>query len=147
MSNHEPRPHFNSLEINMVFDSLTSTDKSLKERFDIYITEEYKDQPVSRLYYLDMAEISQFIVEKVKLKQDKIIKDLFIQIEHVLKNCDSDVENIIVVGLLEGIQNIGGTEIDYYYGFDNWLLPISKIKWDGLIDFWEGIEWRDKKPQ
>ena len=44
--------------------------------------------------------------------------------------------------MFEGIQNVGGPEIDYYNSFDLWLQPTSKKKWDELIDFWEGKEWR-----
>jgi hypothetical protein len=72
------------------------------------------------------------------------MNELVTKVEQILTNCDTEIESLIIVGLFEGIQNIGGSEIDYYFGFDNWLLPLSKIKWDNLIDSWEGTDWKNK---
>ena len=141
--NQTPKHVFNKLEINKVFEAITSADIQLKLYFDNYLFEEYKNDFTSRLYYRDISEISRFIVDKIKSKEFYFLKDFFFKIEHILTDCDADVENLIVVGLFEGIQNIGGSEIDYYFGFDSWLLPTSKIKWDNLIDSWEGTNWRD----
>ena len=52
------------------------------------------------------------------------------------------VQELIVIGLFEGIQNIGGSEIDYYRSFDKWLKNNSLKAWRELIDFWEGDDWR-----
>jgi hypothetical protein len=134
---------FNKLEIDKVFEAITSIDVQLKEHFDNYVFEEYKNETDSRLYYVDISKISRFIVDKIKSKQYYFLKDLFIKVEQILANCDTEIENLIVVGLFEGIQNIGGSAIDYYFGFDKWLLPISKTKWDNLIDSWEGTDWRN----
>jgi hypothetical protein len=95
-----------------------------------------------RLDYLDIAEIARFLVDKTKAGQTNFFHDFFKNVELVLSNCDSYVENLIVVGLFEGIQNIGGKDIDYYRGFDKWLRPISKQEWSNLIDNWEGHGWR-----
>ena len=124
---------------------IVSVDIQLKKYFDEYLFEEYKNDFTSRLDYCDMAEISRFIVDRVRSKQDYFLKDLFVKVEQILLSCDTTVEELIVVGLFEGIQNIGGSEIDYYSGFDKWLLPTSKLKWDRLIDTWEGSDWRNKK--
>jgi len=136
---------FNKKEIDSVFSLITSTDNQLKEYFDKYLLEEYSNDVSSRLYYIDISEISRFIVNKIKSKQVDFVNDLFIKVEHILSDCDKEVEDLIVVGLFEGIQNTGGSEIDYYHGFDKWLLPISKVKWDNLIDTWEGTDWRKIK--
>jgi hypothetical protein len=145
MSHEISNPEFNGLEIDKVFETIVAVNVELKEHFDKYLIEEYEIEFSSRLAYLDMAEISRFIVNNIKSRQDHFLKDLFIKIEQILLNCDTEVENLIVVGLFEGIQNIGGIDIDYYSGFDKWLLPTSKLKWDRLIDTWEGPDWRNKK--
>ena len=145
MINQTSKATFNKLEIDKIFEVIVSVDIRLKEHFDKYLFEEYKNDFTPRLYYLDIGEISRFIVDKTRSHQDSFLKTLFIQIEQILLNCDTEVENLIIVGLFESIQNIGGSQIDYYYGFDNWLLPISKTKWDSLIDSWEGADWRNKK--
>jgi hypothetical protein len=136
---------FNKKEIDSVFELITSTDSQLKEYFDKYLFEEYSNDFSPRLPYLDISEISRFIVDKIKSKQPDFLSDLFIKVEQILSDCDKEVEDLIVVGLFEGIQNTGGSEIDYYRGFDKWLLPLSKVKWDNLIDTWEGTNWRERK--
>lgn len=62
----------------------------------------------------------------------------FKKVEEILQTCDSEIENLIVIGLFESIQNIGGNQINYYSAYDKWLKPLSKSKWEALIDFWEG---------
>lgn len=93
----------------------------------------------------DMGELSRFIVKKLKKQQINEFEKIFSNIEEILIDCNIYVENLIVVGFFEGIQNIGDSEINYYYSFDNWLQKQSKSKWDNLIDFWEGKEWRENK--
>ena len=47
----------------------------------------------------------------------------------------------MIVGLIEGIQNIGGGQkINYWTGFDKWLKPTTKKHWDNLIYSWEGAD-------
>jgi hypothetical protein len=135
---------FNKLEFTKVFDTIISVDIQLKTHFDNFLLEEYNNDFDSRLYYVDMGEISRFIVDKIKSKQSYFLKDLFIKVEQILADCDTEVNDLIVVGLFEGIQNTGGSEIDYYFCFDNWLLLLSEIKWDNLIDTWEGTNRRNK---
>jgi hypothetical protein len=69
----------------------------------------------------------------------------FEKTEEILNHGDADVQNLIIVGLFEGIQNIGGGEIKYHSSFNKWLKPESKLMWDYLIDFWEGTDWRNSK--
>ncbi len=136
---------FNIIEEDKVFALIISVDDELKEDFDNYLFDEYNDDLSSRLVYIDIAQIALFIVNKIQLKQDDFVKDLFIKVEQILSDCDEKVDELIVVGLFESIQNIGGgRKIDYYRGFDKWLLPISKMKWDNLIDMWEGTNWRER---
>jgi hypothetical protein len=45
----------------------------------------------------------------------------------VLKDADSEVKNLILAGLIEGIQQICQYEnIDMRYEFDPWLSPLTK---------------------
>ena len=124
---------------------IASADKELKEYFDNYISEEYKIDEVERLDYMDIDEIARFILTKFEAKQYETLRASFDKVETLLIDCDSQTENLIVVGLFESLQNICGSEIDYHFVFNPWLRPISKEKWDKLIDSWEGNEWRINK--
>ena len=51
---------------------------------------------------------------------------------------DDSQRNLVVVGLLEGIQNVSlnrGLGID---AFGQWLGPITDRYWRALMDFWAG---------
>ena len=133
---------FTQNQVDKVFQTLVSVDTTLKEFFENYLQEEYKDDNTSRLNYFDITEIGRQIVDRLKDGLTQYFQLFFDKVEEILQSCDSEIENLIVVGLFEGIQNISGREINYYSGFDKWLKPISKSKWDNLIDFWEGQDWR-----
>ena len=132
------------MQTEKVFKTLTSVDEELKSYFDQYLQKEYKDDISARLDFCDIAEIARFIVDKLKDGKTELLEPFFANVENVLNDCDNRVENLIIVGLFESIQNICGTEIDYHYVFNSWLKKLSKTKWDELIDSWEGKEWRSK---
>jgi len=135
--------NFRREQIDKVFVMLTSTNKDLQKQFDKYLLDEYEGDLLERLSYLDVSKIARFIVEKIKVGQTSFFQDFFNQIEFILSSCDKYVEDLLVEGLFECIQNnCGWDDIDYYQSFDQWLKPLSKQKWDKLIDFWEGRDWR-----
>jgi hypothetical protein len=131
-------------EIDKIFGKLTSSDNDLKLQFEEYIRKEYADQS-EKLNYMDICEISRYIIDKVLKSETQTLGGIFDNVEEILNSCDDYIENLIVIGLFEGIQNIGGSKIDYYFGFNKWLKPQSKLKWDALIDSWEGVDWRKSK--
>jgi hypothetical protein len=136
---------FNQNNIDKVFSALISSDEELRNHFDNYINEEYDEEFSERLYYLDIAEISRFLIARVKTGQTGFFQDFFAQVEIIFSKCDSYVDELIVIGLFESLQNNCGHEgIDYYQGFNKWLNPVSKQNWDDLIDGWEGKNWREK---
>jgi len=134
---------FSQRNIIDVFERITSVDYKLKIHFDSYLREEYKDNLTERFDYIDISEISRFIIEEFKLGQTNSFDPFFIQVEIVLLDCDDYVNDLIVIGLFEGIQNICDRDIDYYTKFNKWLKPLSKHKWAKLIDSWEGEDWRE----
>ena len=133
---------FTQDNIDNVFETLISTDNDLKDLFANYIKEEYKNGQSERHNYFDISEISKYLISKLKIGKTENFYTFFDAVESILIDCDSEIEDLIVVGLFEGIQNIGGREINYYLSFDRWLKPLSKSRWDKLIDFWEGEDWR-----
>ncbi len=135
---------FDRGNIDRVFSALVSVDEELKNYFNNYLRAEYDDSSSERVNYLDIAEISRFLIERIKTGQTFFFQDLFTQVEVIFSKCDSYVDELMVIGLFESIQNNCGHEgIDYHQGFNKWLSPVSKQKWDALIDFWEGKAWRE----
>ena len=128
-------------EIEKVFEKLTLGWDELTEFYNIEVVLNY-DDPKDRLYYIDIADISRFIVEKKKLEQTEKFEQFFENIEEIIIHGEHYVQELIVIGLFEGIQNIGGLEIDYYRSFDKWLKNNSLKAWRELIDFWEKDDWK-----
>jgi hypothetical protein len=145
MADNETGLTYTEREVDNVISELISTDDSLKHYYQRKLKEDHSDEYTTRLIYLDIAHTSRYVVECVKTGKTDFFDRLFDKIEHIISNCDNHIENLIVVGLFEGIQNVGGHEINYHFGFDKWLRPTSKNKWDNLIDGWEGPEWRKRK--
>lgn len=140
-----PNYKFRFKELDNILQTLCSADAGLASHFEKYLAEEYPSKDEERLSYYDVSEISRYIIERVKANETSFFNDFFEKVEEILNDCDDEATNIMVVGLFEGIQNAGGPEINYYFGFDQWLKPVSKKHWDNLIDDWEGTAWREKQ--
>jgi hypothetical protein len=143
MTQQSPSLKFTGLQRDKVLFELASVDKELKDHFKNYLHIEYKGDKTKRLDYVDIGIFAGFVVDKLQTGQTEILQSFFDKVETILTNCDTYVDNLIVVGLFESIQNICGTGVDYHYVFNPWLGQLSKTKWDKLIDNWEGEEWRE----
>ncbi|HLP38222.1 DUF7674 family protein [Lacibacter sp.] len=132
-------------DLDKVYQVLTSTDKELHTFFHKHIENEYNGDKSLMLHYFDIAEIGKFLIDKLKKGDTSKFELFFEKTEEILNHGDADAQNLIIVGLFEGIQNIGGKEINYHSSFNKWLKPESKLMWDYLIDFWEGTDWRNSK--
>ena len=137
----------NPYTVDSAIEHIVHSDVELQERWNAYILAEYGDNPdeSERLVYIDIAEVSRFIIEKYKQNQTESFQRIFFNIEDILSNCDDRTKEFITIGLFESIQNIGAEEIDYYFGFNKWLYTLCGEQWRAVIDFWEGTEWRTKK--
>lgn len=124
-------------DIEKVFQKLIS---NWDELIDFYNAEVKSE--CDRLNYIDIAEISRFIVIKKKAGQTEHFEHFFTNVEEIMIHGEHYVQELIVIGLFEGIQNIGGSEIDYYRSFDKWLKSNSLKAWRELIDSWEGTDWK-----
>jgi len=137
----KPEINYQESDIEKVFQTLISGWNELTEFYHKEVKYDY-DDPNSRLPYGDMGDIAMFIVDKKKSGQTNDFGQFFENAEEILKHGDDYVQNLMVVGLFEGIQNIGGREIDYYRSFDQWLKLNSLKAWRELIDFWEKNSWK-----
>ncbi len=142
----EIEPKYKYKEIKNVFEKLISNHTELTEHFskEVNLTDYNLDDDIP---YVDIGSISRYIVENKIKGRTSDFELFFANVEEIYVNADSDVQNFIVVGLFEGIQNIGGEKIDYYRSFNKWLKKESQIGWNELIDFWEGKEWRIPKAE
>ncbi len=125
-------------DIEKVFQKLISGWKELTDFYKTEVMFDYED-PNDRLSYVDIGDIARFIVEEKKSGQTENFGQFFTNVEEIIIHGDHYVQELIVIGLFEGIQNIGGwIEIDYYHSFDKWLKNNSLKAWRELIDSWEG---------
>ncbi len=124
---------------------LSSTFLDLNKQWILYKQTEYKDYQSERLDYIDIGIMIDYIVSKVKVGQTDGLDEFFNRVELILAKADDYTQNLIVIGLLEGIQNVSGWDnIDYHKGYDKWLRPATKKYWDDIIYFWESDESRKR---
>ena len=138
---NKPETEYHQSDIEKVFLKLISNWNEVTDFYNTEVKFDY-DDPNDRLAYVDIGDISRFIVEKKKAEQTEKFEIFFENAEEIMIYGEPYVQELIVIGLFEGIQNIGGSEIDYYRSFDKWLKPNSLKAWRELIDFWEKEDWK-----
>lgn len=120
-------------DIDLVFDLLVSPTYQLRNEWSAYLRKRYMDPSDERLYYFDMMEISAMIVKRFQKKRAKTLQQFFKQVDMLLQKGDFEIRNLLLAGLIEGIQQICVyNNVDMRYDFDAWLLPHTKKNWDEL---------------
>lgn len=127
----------NPIDRDRAMEMLVSVFPELTQHWNSYLEEEYKEPDEERLYYIDIGETVRYIVKKKKNDNTDGFDEFFNRVEEILIYGDNYTQELIVIGLLEGIQNVCGGEVNYYTGFNEWLKPESKKAWQNLIQFWE----------
>lgn len=136
-----PAIKYRQADIEQVFQKLISGWSELTDYYNSQ-SKSYGDTLEDRLAYVDVGNISRFIVDKIQAGQTDNFEQFFENVEDIMIHGDHYVQELIVIGLFEGIQNNGGQEINYYHAFDQWLKDNSLKAWKAFIDFWEGNGWR-----
>jgi len=140
LENIDPLLNSDSIDQKTCLTILSNSCKELKADFNNYLLDTYQtlEYTDNRLTFPDIGNISRFIVWKFKFGDISCYDKLFKNADLILNKGSEATQNLIIVGLFEGIQNVGGWhKVDYYKCFDTWLRPKSKKAWDELIDFWE----------
>lgn len=89
------------------------------------------------LYEL-LGEFGRHLLELYKLDQARSFGEVGALIERLHVEGDDFVENAATIGLLESLQNSWLiAEVDPM-PFREWLLPVSRERWDALNEFWHG---------
>lgn len=99
---NEPEIKFYESDIEKVFQKLVSNWTELTNFYHEEVKFEY-DDPNERLPYVDIGDISRFIVEKKKSGQTEQFELFFEQVEELLIHGEPYVQELIVIGLFEGI--------------------------------------------
>jgi hypothetical protein len=139
----------NKLSVDQAIDLLISSSHEITACWNEYIKEEYNsDYAENRTDLVDIITVVDFIVGKFKEEQTIDFRVFFENIEQVLVDGDDSARELVIVGILEGLQNNCGLEnIDYHHGFDQWLKPNTKRVWDSLIYLWESNDSVEQKQE
>ena len=130
----------NKIDRDAALALLTSPFPDLKEQWERHKSSEYTDYQSERLDYVDIGVINRYIVDKFKVHQPKEFDDFFNRVEIILNQGDDYTKELMIIGLLEGIQNVSGWEDANYHDFEKWLKPETKKAWNELTRFWIDVE-------
>lgn len=121
--------------VDDAIEMIVGSNKELKAFWVNSISEEYEgDYEENRQDLIDIITVVDYIIEKYKSNDTELLPDLFLNIERALANPTDDTRELVVTGILEGLQNGCNMEqLDYYTGFDAWLGELSKKYWDSII--------------
>ena len=140
----------NSINRDEALELLVSSLPNIEEEWSSYLQNEYGQVFISanRLHYLDVAAIGRIVVKRIKNGEEEGLKEFFEAVENIITFGDEESKQLIIVGLLEDLQNISGSEgIDYYTNFNQWLKSETKKEWDFLIYIWESDDSPEIKKQ
>jgi hypothetical protein len=81
-------------------------------------------------WYLGMGELADHVVDAYERGMTAGFKDFFSAVESVLQHADTELQNLIWVGLFEDMQNIASHRKFGFGVFRTWLGPQSLVAWD-----------------
>ena len=114
---------------------IVNANSELKAYWENTIEEEYEGSYAeNRQDLVDIITVVDYIIEKYRSDDTGLLYELFDRIEQAFQNPSQDTKELIVTGILEGLQNGCDMEqLDFRNGFNKWLGAKSKRAWDGLI--------------
>lgn len=98
--------------------------------------EYWKGEPAGE--YFDLGALAQWIVDQVAAQRLDCFEALFNELEILLGGASDELRDLLVVGFLEGLQNVAanrGIDPDVALRF---LGPESRRGWFQLITMWHG---------
>lgn len=137
------------LNVDQSIELLISSSHEITSCWSTFIREEYGNSYAeSRDDLIDVITLVDYIVARLKEHKTDEFRTFFQAVEQVIDNGDESSKELIIVGLLEGLQNNCGMEnIEYHHVFDTWLGTKSKRAWDGLIYLWESNDTMEEKQE
>ena len=137
------------MNIDQALELLTSSSHGISKCWSDFIQEEYGNgYAEKRDDLIDIITVVDYIVSNLKNDNTSDFKDFFSNVERVIDEGDDSSKELIIVGILEGLQNNCGLEnIEYHTSFDKWLGLKTKKSWDGLIYLWESNDSMEEKQE
>lgn len=139
----------NKINVDQAIELLLSSSHGINACWSAFIQEEYGDNYAeNREDLIDIITIVDYIVGKLKEGKTDDFKSFFSAIEQILENGDDAARELMIVGIIEGLQNNCGLEnIEYHTTFNQWLMPKTQKTWDGLIYLWESNDSMEEKQE
>jgi hypothetical protein len=137
------------MTVEQAIETLTGSSHGLNSCWTNFIQEEYGNEYAEKKEDLiDIITVVDYIVNNLKEGKTHDFKDIFAAVENILENGDDVARELMVVGLVEGLQNNCGLEnIDYHLTFNQWLMPKTQKIWEGLIYLWESNDSMEEKQE
>jgi hypothetical protein len=89
-------------------------------------------------WYVAMGQLARYIVEAYQQGRTEHFQGLFSAVEFALQNGGEEIQTLVCVGLLEGIQNIALSRNLGLGAFRPWLGPRSLAAWEEIDWGWKG---------
>ncbi len=139
----------NKINVDQAIELLLSSSHGIHSCWNEFIQEEYGDKYAeNREDLIDIITIVDYIVGNLKEEKTDDFKSIFGAVEQILETGDDAARELMIVGIIEGLQNNCGLEnIEYHTTFDKWLQPKTKKTWDGLIYLWESNDSIEEKQE
>lgn len=137
------------INVDQAIELLLSSSHGINSCWHSFLLEEYgNDYAEKREDLIDVITFVDYIVGNLKDDKTDDFKNFFAAIEQVLENGDDDAKELMIVGIIEGLQNNCGLEnIEYHTQFNKWLMPKTQKTWDGLIYLWESNDSMEEKQE
>jgi hypothetical protein len=139
----------NKINSDQAIELLTSSSHNINSCWNDFIQEEYGNNYLeNREDLIDIITLVDYVVTKFKEGKTDDFKNFFTAVETVLETGDDTARELMIVGLIEGLQNNCGLEnISYHTSFNQWLMPLTRKVWDGLIYLWESNDSIEEKQE
>ena len=92
----------------------------------------------SPAHYIEISVFARHLVDSYEEAQTESFAQVFGLVERLIEEGDDDTQGVMIVGLLEGLQNIASWKTFGSCVFEPYLGPKSLIAWRELEALWQG---------
>jgi hypothetical protein len=117
--------------ITLLLRACPGIDRQWQEHLDDWGNEERGD-------YNDISIVVHYLVDCYKQEQTDFFPELFNLVERCINEGDNQTRDLMIIGLLEGIQNVASWQSFGNGVFVQWLGPKSREAWKQLERLWNG---------